>query len=579
MAQSAYGSSGWWMYHGDPQHTGFVSDSPINASNAGKLKVWKELQLGGPVLSTPAVVDGYAYVGIANAQGAVGSNGGAFYKIELATGAIAATFHWDIPASEGDSHGFCGMGSTPAVVSHGDQTGGRVYFVAFNAKLYCLDQESFTAVWITDMRYADPVHNQPATNTLGMAAGNPPVAGWSSPVVVGDRIYLGIGEGENPEAYSFVYCLDTATGNVVWLFCTNPLLEGQDNKPNELPSLVVRGTPPPGFTVVNSTPVTLGCSVWGGIAYDAGLNRLYCPTGNPVPDGPLPCPGYSNGVLVLDAAKGDFVGFVQFPPESSYRPSDLDVDVGGAPTLFTNEQGRRLVAVGCKNGGFMTLDAKTLEIVKLRQLLPYLDGKGEQFPKIDPHPPASEQNDLNPPVTNEVSNDPQNQGENWTGTYSTPAVHAGLRRLFLGIGGKNYDMASAGIDGTTTPFLRAMDWGTLEDAWPMDNGIPPRYVNGSPPFYQNPSESGLSIPAVVNDVVLMATTGITLYAFSAEDGKLLWQDNLGSETGGFNGGYGYCMGPAVWKDFVVAGALVYGRDGGILRIYRLEQCLDQCLDQ
>ena len=113
MAQSAYGSTGWWMYHGDPQHTGFVSDSPINASNAGKLKVWKELQLGGPVLSTPAIVDGFVYVGIANAQGAVGSNGGAFYKIELATGAIAATFHWDIPASEGDAHGFCGMGSHP----------------------------------------------------------------------------------------------------------------------------------------------------------------------------------------------------------------------------------------------------------------------------------------------------------------------------------------------------------------------------------------------------------------------------------------------------------------------------------
>jgi outer membrane protein assembly factor BamB len=70
-------------------------------------------------------------------------------------------------------------------------------------------------------------------------------------------------------------------------------------------------------------------------------------------------------------------------------------------------------------------------------------------------------------------------------------------------------------------------------------------------------------------VVLMATTYIGVYAFSAKDGTLLWQDNLGSETGGFNGGYGYCMGPAVWQDYVVAGALVYGRDGGILRIYRL----------
>jgi outer membrane protein assembly factor BamB len=563
MTQPANGSSGWWMYHRDPEHSGFVSDSPINSSNAAQLQIFKELQLDGPILSTPAIVDGFVYVGVANAHGAVGSNGGSFYKIELATGGTAAEFHWDIPSSEADSHGFCGMGCTPAV------SGGRVFFSAFNGKLYCLDQQTLNALWITDLRHADPVHNQPAANILGME-NQPPVAGWSSPVVVGDRVYVGVGEGENTEAFGFVYCLDAATGNVIWLFCTNQFYEDKDNQPNQLPARIVHGTPPPGFTVVEDGPITKGCSVWGGIAYDATLNRLYCPTGNPSPDGPLPCKGYSNGLLVLDATAGTFVGFVQFPPKSSYRPSDNDVDVGGSPTLFTDETGRRLVALGCKNGGFMTLDAGTLERVALRQLLPYVAGsQNEQFPAVDPHPPADEVNDLDPHVTNEVSNDPANQGENYTGTYSTPAVHPQLRRLFLGIGGKNYGLASPGIDGTTTPFLRAMDWGTLEDAWPMDDGNPPRYVNGRPPFYTNATESGLSVPAVVNDVVLMATTGITVYAFAADDGRLLWQDPLGSETGGFNGGYGYCMGPAVWQDYVVAGALVYGRDGGILRIYRL----------
>jgi outer membrane protein assembly factor BamB len=566
MAPTANGPSGWWMYHGDPEHTGFVSDSPINSTNAAKLKVFKELQLGGPVLSTPAIVDGFVYVGIANAHGAVGSNGGALYRIELATGTIAATFTWDISTDQEDSHGFCGMGSTPAVV------GGRVYFIAFNGKLYCLDQQTLKPIWITDLRNADPLHNQPAANILGIEQGNPVVAGWSSPVVVGERLFIGMGEGENPDAFGFVYCVDTATGNVVWLFCTNQFVAGQDNLPNQVPALVANGTLPPPFTVVTGNPVTMGCSVWGGIAYDPTLNRLYCPTGNPSPDSTLPSLGYSNGLLMLDAAAGKFLGFRQFPPESSYRPSDLDVDVGGSPTLFTDENGRRLVALGCKNGGFMTLDAKTLEIVKLRQLLPYMNGTpAQQFPAIDPHPPASEQNELTPHVTNEVSNELANAGENYTGTYSTPAVHTGLRRLFLGIGGKNYDLPSAGIDGTTTPFLRAMDWGTLEDAWPMDQGNPPRYVNGAPPLYANASESGLSVPAVVNDVVLTGTTGITVYAFSAKDGTCLWQDQLGAETGGFTGGYGYCMGPAVWKEYVVAGALVYGRDGGILRIYRLEE--------
>ena len=44
--------------------------------------------------SAPAAAGGY--VGTANAHGAVGSNGGSLYKIELATGAIAATFDWAI---------------------------------------------------------------------------------------------------------------------------------------------------------------------------------------------------------------------------------------------------------------------------------------------------------------------------------------------------------------------------------------------------------------------------------------------------------------------------------------------------
>lgn len=564
--------TGWWMHHGDPEHTGYVSDSPINSSNAAKLKVHKELQLGGPVLSTPAVTDGYVYVGTANAHGAVGSNGGSLYKIELATGTIAAQFDWDIQPQDRDAHGFCGMGCTPAVV------GGKVYFVAFNAKLYCLDQETLKPVWITDLRYADTAHNQPVANTVGMANPQDPedpqypvVAGWSSPVVVNNRVYTGIGEGENPNAYSFVYCLDANTGNVIWLYCTNHFIPGLPNEPNQIPAPAV-GATLPGFTSVSTTPVTLGCSVWGGIAYDAGLNRLYCPTGNPSPDGALPTVGYSNGLLALDATTGAFAGFVQFPPESSYRPTDIDVDVGGSPTLFTNQQGRRLVALGCKNGGFMILDAKTLAIVTWRQILPDASPTppDNQFQAVDPHPPASQQNEMNPQVTNQTSNNPKNTGENWTGTYSTAAVHPGLGRLFLGIGGKNYGMASPGIDTDTTPFLRAMDWGTLADAWPMDNGTPPRYVNGRPPFYTNGTESGLALPAVVNDVVLMSTTNISVYAFSAKDGTLLWQDQLGEETGGFNGGYGYCMGPAVWQEYVVAGALVFGRDGGILRIYKLQ---------
>jgi len=104
----------------------------------------------------------------------------------------------------------------------------------------------------------------------------------------------------------------------------------------------------------------------------------------------------------------------------------------------------------------------------------------------------------------------------------------------------------------------------------MDRGNPRRYSTCRPPMYTTMGESGLSSPAVVNDVVFFATTKLSLYAFAVADGRLLWQDVLGWQTGGLNGGYGYCMGPAIWQNYVVAGGLIAGSDGGVLKIYALQ---------
>jgi outer membrane protein assembly factor BamB len=573
-------STGWWMYHGDPAHTGFVgSGSAINAAalSGGKFGILHTLNVGGSILSVPAVTGGFIYVGLANSREVVGELGGTLLKIELASGSIASKYTWCIDNEfERDAHGFCGMGSTPSVV--GDSKTGKVYFVGFNAKLYCLNAGDLSLVWVTDLRNADLAHNQPIqTFNPGTDINNepPPAAGWSAPLVINGRIYLGIGEGENPTLNSFVFCLDAASGNVVWVFCTNQYFTGKPNLPNQLPANVLTGPPPPGFTVVQpsvatptqpSCPLTLGCSVWGCIAYDAKLNRLYCPTGNGVPDlGLGKTPGWANGLLSLDATTGAFEAFYGMPPESNYRDSDIDVDVGASPTVFDLDN-ERVVAVGCKNGSFHVLDADTLAVVKWRQLLPtYNDGT--QIPTVDPHPSPAQANASvqNPRIANRQSDD--DQAENYSGIYSTAAIHPGSRKIFVGIGGNNYHSVAAGIDTPNTPFMRALDYNTLADAWPVDNGNPPRYTKAQPPLYTNSSESGLSSPAVVNDVVFMATTYVSLYAFSVADGTMLFEDRLGEQTGGFNGGYGYCMGPAVCGNYVVAGALVFGGDGGVLRIY------------
>lgn len=571
--------AGWWMYHGDPEHTGYVSDSEITTRTiAQSFQTLYTLQLGGPVLSVPAVTEGFIYVGLANYHEAQGGNGGALHKIDIQTGTIVKTFQWDLGNDPRDAHSFAGMGSTPLVTAE------RVYFGAFNGKFYCLDKETLSLLWLTDLRNADAAHNQPTTHVRGVDGGDPAAVIWSSPVFSSDgkKLYVGCGEGENPQIYSFVFCLDTETGNVIWIYCTNQFSPDVFNQPNVLPTQTVQGTLPAGFSVFNGEPIVMGCSVWGSIAYDKDLNRLYCPTGNQQPEPnndwkpgqpfkpELPSPGFSNGLLTLDAETGEYKGFFQVPVESHYRVSDIDIDLGGSPVIFKWGE-KKVVGIGCKNGSFFVLDADTLELLKWRQLLPY-QNDGTWISTVDPHPVSS---DLNPTVTNEESN--QTPGENYSGPFNTAALYPGSAdqpqtispRLFIGMGGPNYHSASPGIDYQSTPFMRAVDAVTLDDVWTLDDGDPRRYKNAMPPMYTNPTECGLSSPAVVNDVVFCTTSRISIYAFDVRDGRVLWEDDLGMQTDGYNGGYGYCLGPAVWKNYVVAGALTYGRDGGILKIYGL----------
>jgi outer membrane protein assembly factor BamB len=603
-AVAAPPATGWWMYHGDPEHTGYVSDSDLSVKNVGSagFGVLHELQLGGPVLSVPSVADGFIYVGLANYQNTPdgSGNGGALHKIDIQAGTIVQTFAWNLGNDMEDTHSFTGMGSTPLLTSD------RIYFGAFNGKFYCLDKETLEPVWTVDLRNEDLDHNQPVININGA----PPAAViWTSPVITADgtKVYVACGEGENPSLYSFVFCIDAASGNVNWIYCTNQYVAGEVNKPNVLPVTSVQSlcpppgvpeTPPPpqpqGYTIFDGEPFVMGCSVWGAIAYDKDLNRIYCSTGNQQPEPTnnwpgegrfkteLPSLGFSNGVLSLDADTGEYKAFFQVLPESNYRVSDVDVDIGSAPVILELD-GRKVVALTCKNGGLFILDADTLELIKWRQLLPY-QNDGTWIPSVDAHPRNG--NALDPHVGNNESN--STPGENFSGAFNTSAHYPGSTdqpqtispRLFTALGGPNYHNASPGIDYESTPFMRAVDLNsdTLIDAWPLDNGDPRRYTNTfktdpatgqTVGMYSSAGESGISSPAVVNDVVFCTTSKIAIYAFDVRDGNLLWNDDLGMQTDGYSGGYGYCLGPAIWKNYVVAGALVFGRDGGVLRIYGL----------
>jgi outer membrane protein assembly factor BamB len=522
---AALSSPDWWMYHHDAEHTGQASGSSnISSTNVSTLHQHSPrspIALAGPIISIPSIVQGKIYVGTGNSTNAQGGSGGTLYKIDLVSCIVENTFTFDTGAGSGQ--GYAGIGSSPAIVA------GKVYFSGLNGNVYCLDATTLTPVWVTDLRNADPAHNQPVQN-------DPSTDCWSSPLVVNGKVYVGCGEGEQG-AFGFVYCLDATTGKVLWLFCTNQFSPPADNSPNLVPNSTVGAAPLlAGFTQ-QADPPYAGVSVWSSCAYDRTLNRIYVGTGNSKAgdDNTLPDKYYGSGVLALDADTGEFKGFFQPSPSDSYRETlDTDVDIPASPLLFTRSDGKRVLAIGSKNGSFFLLDAATMTPLTRRQLLPY-DANGKPLPQVDPHVGLN---------------------ENKSGVFGTAALHQGLGRLFVGIGGYG-----GAIDSTTTPFMRALDWNTLNDAWPTVVGADgvTRYTAPSPPMYTAAGEAGLSSPAVVNDVVFVSTTKPGLYALDAATGHSLWFDRDLPVTPRAS----YLLGPAIYGDYVVIGA------GNKLNIYSL----------
>jgi outer membrane protein assembly factor BamB len=518
-------SKDWWMYQHDIRHTGVASGySAIQSTNAHTLVPLTPVAVDEVIYTKPAIVDGKIYIGTGRTGGAAG---GTLYKINLFSGAIEGRY-----PTLGDGNAFYsyqGIGGSPAV------TGGKVYFTGVHGKVYCINAATMTSspphpapLWVTDLKHADYSKNQPANN--------PGADCWSGPLVVNGKVYVGCGEGEQADTYGFVYCLDATTGRVEWLFCTSKFSPAVHNSPNALPaSIAASWAGSRGFAVLPDPPET-GSSVWSSCAYDRVLNRIYVGTGNSEYNATggstdLPDELYGSGLLSLNADTGAFQGFFQPGSDDSYRPADADVDVPGSPTIFTRG-GQRVVGFGSKNGSYFLLDANTMQVLgsgaQRRQLLPRRNGtglpgnRGTAIPSVAP---------ISGPWF-----------ENEWGIYATAAIHTGLGKIYVGLGGRG---AISDLD--KTPFVRALDWNTLQDAWPVATGSDgvTRYTTARPPLYTS-SEVGLSSPAVVNDVVFVSTNKAALYALDAATGLCLWS------APGLPGGR-FVLGPAIWGDYVVIG--------------------------
>ena len=325
----------WPGYHGAPTGNRFSRLDRINRGNVARLApAWMFALPGAERLQvTPVVVEGVMYV----------TNVNECYALDAGSG--RRIWHYRRARTKGLA------GDAAAGINRGVAVGGdRVFLVTDNARLLALNR--FTGALLWDAEMADWRQNYGAT---------------SAPLVVGSLVVSGISGGDEG-VRGFLAAFDQATGKEVWRFWTVP-------RPGE-----------PGADTWRGRDIEHGCaSTWLTGTYDADLDTLYWPTGNPCPD----YDGrqrqgdnlYSDSILALDPATGRLKWHFQYTPHDVW-----DWDAQQPPVLVDapwRGQTRRLLLHANRNGFFYVLDRTSgdlLQATPFVKKLTWATGIGARWP-------------------------------------------------------------------------------------------------------------------------------------------------------------------------------------------------------
>jgi outer membrane protein assembly factor BamB len=284
------------MYGHDAAHTGVNSgETALTTATLGALAPAWQRELGtsgSPPAGSPTVADGRVFAG-SSVQ--VGDN---FFALDAATG--APLWSADLDRRVGDCGGFSEIGipSTAAV------SGSTLVVGGGNAAYYALDTASGRALWKHSIADA------------GASA-----YAWESPVIRGDRVYVGIAaQCDNPPVRGEIRALSLADG-----------------------SLLARQY----FAPAGSR----GGGIWNSPVLSADGNTLFITTGEDDQGDQSP---YEQAVVALDPVTLDI------PQTFRVGPSGGDKDFGTSPILFHDAAQRALIGAGSKDGCFYAFDAATL---------------------------------------------------------------------------------------------------------------------------------------------------------------------------------------------------------------------------
>ena len=333
----------WPTYNGDPGGNRYTTLTQIDKTTVSRLapKWIMTIPDAGQLQGTPVVADGIMYVTAPNEAFALDAGSG------------RRIWHLKRPRTKGIAGGGANRGAAVA--------GERVFMVTDNAHLLALNRFTGDVLWETEL--ADWRQNYAAS---------------SAPLPAGNLIVSGVSGGEHG-ANGFVAAFDQETGKEVWRFWTVP-------KPGTPGSETWRGK-----DIEHG-----GAPTWFTGSYDAALDTVYWPTGNPAKeyDGSDRQGDnlYASSILSLDRKTGTLKWYYQFTPHDLW-----DWDATQTSVLIDADwegQRRPLMLHASRNGFFYVFDRRDGKLLLAKPFVRNLtwasgigaDGRPVRLPNQDPSP-------------------------------------------------------------------------------------------------------------------------------------------------------------------------------------------------
>ncbi len=342
-----------------------------------------------------------------------------------------------------------------------------------------------------------------------------------APRVVDGKVVIGNG-GAEYGVRGYVSAYDPADGDLVWRFWTVP---GDPSEPFEHPELAEAARTWTG----EWWEVGGGGTVWDSMAYDPDLNLLYVGTGNGSPWSRLVrSPGggdnlYLASILALDAGTGRLVWHYQTTPGDNWDYTATQHMV--LADLEIRGEERQVLMQAPKNGFFYVLDRKTGELLSADAYIPttwasHVDVETGKPVELE----SGNYNEEVKVVTPSVAG-----GHNW----HPMSWHPGETLMYIPVryasGVFEVDHEFEYVPGrTNVGLLEIREHNELWDEIVPTFALTAWDPAAGEPRWQIPHTEALGgLLSTAGNLVFQGTNDGRFSAYTADDGRLLWEFSTG----------------------------------------------------